>query len=525
MIDVLCDGGRARADKSLCGAQPDPVPLEFEARVPILLSGAECTGDEARITDCPGSDLTPDLDLSCSHIADASIVCYNDSTEGMDGALRLAGGVVGPDLAYGRLERFRWGLWGNVCDSQAGFSVRSVAVACADLGFDFGIPLPVAEEVLRANLPVTMAAVACTGNETALSACPSDDDQINLCSTRRFVPRNELQFTDGTALACASAVASCPGGGAPAEGDVRLVGGVGTLCDAVHSGVVEVFHQTDFGGLCGSGPVAADVVCRQLGFAHGEELDTHGSADYDYSPDDSPTTPTLAWADVPSCRGLEASILGCAPEFEAARVACERPLQVACRSFSIPDLGEGNTTPGAEEGDVRLSQQTTFRNWVQGRLEVFTAGGWARAACSRTLTPADLSVACRQLGFGSGTVALSGVLDGFLLEADTPDDPAPFEVRLPLGCDGTEARVLDCPGGPPEPGRGNVLARSCDDGLLLACVAEEQAGTEGALRLMGGEVRDDSGFGVLEVFHDGAWGMFCDDLYNNPYYFDPDFTP
>lgn len=50
------------------------------------------------------------------------------------------------------------------------------------------------------------------------------------------------------------------------------------------------------------------------------------------------------------------------------------------------------------------------------------------------------------------------------------------------------------------------------------------AGREGALRLVGGEVRENSGYGVLEVFHDGAWGMFCDDLYTNPYYFDPEFT-
>ena len=47
---------------------------------------------------------------------------------------------------------------------------------------------------------------------------------------------------------------------------------------------------------------------------------------------------------------------------------------------------------------------------------------------------------------------------------------------------------------------------------------------EGALRLVGGETREHSGFGVLEIFHAGAWGMFCDDLAFNPFYFDPDFT-
>lgn len=36
------------------------------------------------------------------------------------------------------------------------------------------------------------------------------------------------------------------------------------------------------------------------------------------------------------------------------------------------------------------------------------------------------------------------------------------------------------------------------------------AGQEGALRLVGGEVTDDTAFGVIQIFHAGAWGTFCD---------------
>ena len=36
-----------------------------------------------------------------------------------------------------------------------------------------------------------------------------------------------------------------------------------------------------------------------------------------------------------------------------------------------------------------------------------------------------------------------------------------------------------------------------------------RAGEEGDLRLVGGEVTDDSGFGVVQIFHAGAWGTLC----------------
>ena len=60
---------------------------------------------------------------------------------------------------------------------------------------------------------------------------------------------------------------------------MRLVGGFGTLCDPLHSGFTEVFHDGEWGAIClepfsgSTNPpedrLVADVVCRQLGFPHG----------------------------------------------------------------------------------------------------------------------------------------------------------------------------------------------------------------------------------------------------------------
>lgn len=62
---------------------------------------------------------------------------------------------------------------------------------------------------------------------------------------------------------------------------MRLVGGAGTPCDAVHSGFVQVFNASTFGGLCadrfGVPRTTAEVVCRQLGFTRGFVLDNESA--------------------------------------------------------------------------------------------------------------------------------------------------------------------------------------------------------------------------------------------------------
>ena len=66
--------------------QPTPVPTDLANRVPIWLSGAQCSGGEATLAQCPGADLDPDLDQTCSHFRDATVVCYN-ATDSDSGAL------------------------------------------------------------------------------------------------------------------------------------------------------------------------------------------------------------------------------------------------------------------------------------------------------------------------------------------------------------------------------------------------------------------------------------------------------
>lgn len=68
----------------------------------------------------------------------------------------------------------------------------------------------------------------------------------------------------------------------PSTGSVRLRGGFGSLCDDMYTGFVEVFNFGVWGAVCDYAPdedrVAGDVVCRQLGFPHGNTIDPTNNA-------------------------------------------------------------------------------------------------------------------------------------------------------------------------------------------------------------------------------------------------------
>eukprot|EP00892_Ulva_mutabilis_P011168 jgi/Ulvmu1/8423/UM043_0001.1 len=333
---------------------------------------------------------------------------------------------------------------------------------------------------------------------------------------------------------CCCSLADCsePAG---TQGQLRLRGGFGSPCDPIYTGFVEIFHLQEWGAICarpnrgGVNPQSADVICRQLGFPHGTLVDSsinppdpgsdYRDPDYSFSgyePEEAEEPQERFWLNEISCRGPEDRLTECdlGQGFRRGNAGCTRQssrLTVACRTFAISEALEDVTTPGAEEGDVRLVNQSTVANWQMGRLEVFFEGSWSQV-CSEGFNGADADVACRQMGFGAGTVGPNAVIGAF-----PPRDRLVYpEVALTLpGCTGTETSLLDCPGdmgGPGDAFTPEGCFRAGNSGLMIACVAEAQSGEEGALRLVDGGDDDDpdGGIGVLEIFHAGAWGSVCD---------------
>lgn len=127
------------------------------------------------------------------------------------------------------------------------------------------------------------------------------------------------------------------------------------------------------------------------------------------------------------------------------------------------------------EGELRLVNQSAVDNWVQGRLEVFFEGTWSQV-CGFAFDAADAEVACRQLGFLAGTS-----LSTFAAEAPAQDVLVfPRAAITKSGCNGSEARLVDCPVDTTLNSfverRGGCYGSGPGQGLYLACVADPVAG-------------------------------------------------
>ncbi len=80
--------------------------------------------------------------------------------------------LVGTTANSGRLEVFRNGIWGTVCDD--GFNVINANVACRELGFTSAVSFAgqgMGNDPAPASVPINMDDVACVGTEQSLLAC------------------------------------------------------------------------------------------------------------------------------------------------------------------------------------------------------------------------------------------------------------------------------------------------------------------------------------------------------------------
>ena len=136
----------------------------------------------------------------------------------------------------------------------------------------------------------------------------------------------------------------------------------------------------------------------------------------------------------------------------------------------------------AEEGDIRLVEEESIANWVTGRPQVFFEGSWSQV-CLALFNASDANVACRQLGYGAGTVVPQELTDAELAAMRATGDFPEIAISA-SGCVGTEERLLDCS---PERSDPNIFFKpdclgsfgtsiSLGAGLVLGCVADPATG-------------------------------------------------
>ncbi|XP_061856805.1 neurotrypsin-like isoform X1 [Colius striatus] len=376
--------------------------------VPLHLQAANCHGDEEALLQCGYQEAGAG---ACTQGV-AVVACV--PPEGVGAPLRLAGGK---ESFEGRVEVYHDGKWGTICDDQ--WDDRDAEVVCRQLGLS-GNPKALSwAHYGQGSGPILLDEVECSGNELSLDQCKKSDWGQQNCDHIEDAGVSCDPFTEGT---------------------VRLAGGQGP-----HEGRVEVYYSGDWGTVCDDGwtELAAQVVCRQLGFSGPATLASEG----DYGAGQG-----FILLDDVACVGTELSLLDC-PHSNWGQHDCSHTEDVGVRCSP-----EGNTLMDGSLGPpVRLVDGESTK---EGRVEVFLNGQWG-SVCDDDWTDRDAAVVCRQLGF-SGTAKARAM--AYFGEGHGPIHLEKTE------CSGTEHTLAQCA----RPGSGAPSCWHSEDAGVICDYVEEK---------------------------------------------------
>ncbi|XP_053722884.1 deleted in malignant brain tumors 1 protein-like isoform X2 [Synchiropus splendidus] len=397
----------------------------------IWLHNVECAGTESSISGCRHGVGKH----NCDHSNDAGVRCQGPPTAG---AVRL---VNGETTCEGRVEVYKDGQWGTVCDDH--WDMKEADVVCRQAGC--GKAKTAAKSALygKGSGEIWLHNVECAGTESSISGC------------RHGVGQHNCDHSNDAGVSCQ---------GPPTAGAMRLVNGE-TACE----GRVEVYNDGQWGTVCDDhwDMKEADVVCRQAGCGKAKKADKsarfgEGSGEI--------------WLHNVECAGTESSISSCRHGVGQHNCDHSNDAGVSC---------QGPPTAGA----VRLVNGETA---CEGRVEVYKDGQWG-TVCDDHWDMKEAGVVCRQAGCGKAKTAAKSALFG----------KGSGEIWLHnVECAGIESSISGC--------RHGVGQHNCDhsNDAGVRCQEPDPPGT---LRLVDGNNRCQ---GRVEIFLNGKWGTVCDDSWS-----------
>ncbi|XP_064613916.1 neurotrypsin-like [Liolophura sinensis] len=131
---------------------------------PVWLDDVRCTGAESSLFSCGRASSQVN---DCGHNEDAGAVCT-----GLP--IRLT------NTYSGRLEVYRGGKWGTVCEER--WDILEARVICRQMGYASAIRVFRARDTSPGGGPIHMTQVNCTGNEADFFSCPFNVPDKRTCT-------------------------------------------------------------------------------------------------------------------------------------------------------------------------------------------------------------------------------------------------------------------------------------------------------------------------------------------------------
>ncbi|XP_033729138.1 scavenger receptor cysteine-rich type 1 protein M160-like [Pecten maximus] len=247
-----------------------------------------------------------------------------------------------------------------------------------------------------------------------------------------------------------------------------------------NTGRVEVYHDGQWGGVCGISWDYRDatVVCRMFGYTKGTAVKryaTQDSAWYEWF--GNQTEPSLVWMNGAQCNGTENSLLEC-PFGGFGNTTCP---QYYGRAYVFCYDEDGSDV------EVRLVGGTYD---ASGHVEVHYSSYWGSVAWDGFYS-SEAEVVCRMLGYSHG-ISYGGSTISF--------------TKLPiwmdyLDCNGNETNIANCTFG----GWGQITSSL---GIATALCYNELLATD---EQQGVRLRDgvSNSIGAVEIMYGGEWMMVC----------------
>ncbi|XP_037400456.1 deleted in malignant brain tumors 1 protein-like isoform X2 [Pygocentrus nattereri] len=514
---TVCDDGWDMKDASVvcremgCGpAVSAPHGARFHhGSGPIHLNYVNCHGLESTLTKCSHNGFGRH---SCNHGKDAGVICSD---------VKLVNGF---DTCSGRVEVYRNGQWGTVCDNN--WDMNDATVVCRQMGCGRAINALHSAHFGQGSGPVVLNAVGCYGNESTLTSCSYNGpgrqncshgkDAGVICPSLRLVNGNdacsgrvEVYYKDqwGTVcdnnwdindaevvcreLKCGIAVGSPhsaqfgQGSGPVLLDGVDCSGNESTLTSCSHRGFGK--HSCNHGKDAG-------VICSDVRLVNGDGM-CSGRVEVYYN-DQWGTVCDDGW-DINDasvvCRQMRCGPVVSAPHSAHFGQGSGPVLldDVDCyghestlRNCSHNGFGKHSCSHGEDAGVICLGLRLVNGfDKCSGRVEVYHNGKWG-TVCGNGWDINDAEVVCRQMGCGRAANAPGGAFFGQGIDPILLDN---------VGCSGNESSLFNC-------SHGGFYKHSCNHGKDAGVICS-------GLRLVNGL---DECSGRVEVFHNGQWGTVCD---------------